>query len=156
MCICLPRVDWSHYPPWNCHIAPENWWLEVGRWYFLLRLLIFKDMSVSGRVISPHYICCRFLGYADGPLFVRVSMAMDAIIADLVENLKEIVWGSVHDRSCHIPQDPRTVISPTFGTNVWGVVQILQVEKRSAAWGMFIVDPCGIRYPILEYLRILP
>lgn len=28
-------------------------------------------------------------GYADGPLFVRVSMAMDAIIADLVEGLKD-------------------------------------------------------------------
>ena len=62
-------------------------------------------MSVSGRVDSSHYICFRFLGYADGPLFVRVSMAMDAIIADLVENLKEIVWVSIQDRSHHIPWD---------------------------------------------------
>ena len=37
----------------------------------------------AGRIVLGAYC------YADGPLFVRVSMAMDAIIADLVENLKE-------------------------------------------------------------------
>ena len=47
-------------------------------WSFFFLLQLFDGVS-----FQPW-------GYADGPLFVRVSMAMDAIIADLVENLKDI------------------------------------------------------------------
>ena len=42
-----------------------------------------REICGSGKVVLGAYC------YADGPLFVRVSIAMDAIIADLVENLKE-------------------------------------------------------------------
>lgn len=48
---------------------------EVRNW--------LRGVCGTGRVVLGAYC------YADGPLFVRVSMAMDAIIADLVENLKE-------------------------------------------------------------------
>ncbi|CAK9100712.1 Very-long-chain (3R)-3-hydroxyacyl-CoA dehydratase hpo-8 (Probable 3-hydroxyacyl-CoA dehydratase) [Durusdinium trenchii] len=43
-----------------------------------------KRFGVDQQQIATGLQC-----YADGPLFVRVSMAMDAIIADLVEGLKE-------------------------------------------------------------------
>ncbi|CAK9056239.1 unnamed protein product [Durusdinium trenchii] len=53
--------------------TPEvrNWLLELG------------NSGKCGSMVLGAYC------YADGPLFVRVSMAMDAIIADLVEGLKE-------------------------------------------------------------------
>eukprot|EP00913_Durusdinium_trenchii_P032886 g30786.t1 len=60
--------------------TPEvrNWLLELG------------NSGKCGSMVLGAYC------YADGPLFVRVSMAMDAIIADLVEGLKDRsrCWGS--------------------------------------------------------------
>lgn len=52
---------------------------EVRNW--LLKLV--KEGHMSKRLVLGAYC------YADGPLFVRVSMAMDAVIADLIKQSKE-------------------------------------------------------------------